>query len=332
MNATAEAWRFPRPYGARAVLLAIAAFVLLVVTGARVEMHRMAALTGEAALAAVGLADGSQVAAGFASVGRQLFPLAVAERTEVSRIEGFDPARLPPFSRLETVEVRREVLDPATLRLTPVVERKTYLVEPFGYLLHVGAKLLETLEVALWGTLLAILLGLPLALLSARNLAPHPAVPVLARGLVSLLRAVPELISALLLVLAYGFGPIAGVLALALHAAGFLGKFYAEDIEAADPKPQEALRAIGCNRLKLFGYAILPQIWPQYLAYTFYVLDRNVRMATVIGLVGAGGIGQELKGRYDLYEYGHVATILLSIFVLVFALDHTSARLRARWL
>jgi len=326
------AWRFPKPYGARTALLVLAGFLVLWATGARLEMDRMAGLTAEAALAVVGLDEDSQVARGFASVGRQFVPLAIEERTEVSRIQGFDPAALPPFTHLETVEVRSQALDPRTLRLVPVVERKTWLVEPFGYLLHVGAKLLETLEIALWGTVLAVAMGLPLALLAARNLTPHPAVAVAARAAVSLLRAIPELISALVLVLAYGFGPIAGVLALALHAAGFLGKFYAEDIETADPKPQEALRAIGCNRLKIFRYAILPQVSAQYVAYTFYILDRNVRMATVIGLVGAGGIGQELKGRYDLYNYGHVGTILMAIFVLVFALDHLSSRVRRKWI
>jgi len=102
----------------------------------------------------------------------------------------------------------------------------------------------------------------------------------------------PELIVALFLVLAYGFGPIAGVLALGLHAAGFLGKFYAEDIENADKKPQEALEAIGAGKLKTLWYGVIPQVLPQYIAYTAYILDRNLRMATVIGLVGAGGIGQ----------------------------------------
>jgi phosphonate transport system permease protein len=90
--------------------------------------------------------------------------------------------------------------------------------------------------------------------------------------------------------------------------------------------------AIGAGRLKVLAYAILPEVAPQYIAYTFYILDRNVRMATVIGLVGAGGIGQELKGRYDLYNYSHVATILIAIFVLVFALDQVSSRLRKRYL
>jgi hypothetical protein len=141
---------------------------------------------------------------------------------------------------------------------------------------------------------------------------------------------VQELISALFLVLAYGFGPIAGVLALGLHAAGFLGKFYAEDIENADKKPQEALEAIGAGKLKTLWYGVLPQVLPQYIDYTLYVLDRNVRMATVIGLVGAGGNGQELKGRFDMFHYGHVATILIAIFIVVFLLDQFSSRLGAR--
>lgn len=151
-----------------------------------------------------------------------------------------------------------------------------------------------------------------------------------ARIVVSFLRAIPEMISALFLVLAYGFGPVAGILALGLHSAGFFGKFYAEDIENADNGPQEALRAIGANRLKVLWYGVLPQVFPQYIAYTLYILDRNVRMATVIGIVGAGGIGQELKGRYEMFNYGHVTTILVVLFVTVFLLDRLSARLRAR--
>ncbi|MFN4176467.1 phosphonate ABC transporter, permease protein PhnE [Phenylobacterium sp.] len=325
-------WRFPQPYDARGAAMALLAVIVLVVTGARVDMDRMLAETGKALIAAAGAPVDSQVARGLSSVGRQFLPLQISERTEVGRIEGFDPERLPPFSRIETVETDIQVMDPATLRPRTVHERKTYLVQPVGYLVHVALKLVETLEIALWGAVLAVIVGLPLGLAGARNLTPHPLARAAARGLVSLLRAVPELISALLLVLAYGFGPIAGVLALGLHAAGFLGKFFAEEIENADPKPQEALQAIGANRLKVFRYAILPQVAPQYVAYVLYILDRNVRMATVIGLVGAGGIGQELKGRYDMYDYGHVGTILVAVFLLVIALDVASARLRRRWL
>lgn len=287
----------------------------------------MLRMNGEAVAALVS-GGRSQVVDGLAAIGRQLIPLQIAERREVSRIEDFDRDRLPWFSHIEVVEDRVERLDPETLQMRSVVERTEYLVEPAGYLVHVGVKLWETLTIAFWGTLLAVIMSAPLAFFSARNLTPHPALYGAARALVSLLRAVPELVSALFLVVAYGFGPIAGVLALALHGAGFLGKFYAEDVEAADPKPQEALAATGANRLKVLRFAILPQVMPQYIGYTLYVLDRNFRMATVVGLVGAGGIGQELKGRFDMYNYHHVGTILVGMFAAVFLIDQISARLR----
>ena len=172
---------------------------------------------------------------------------------------------------------------------------------------------------------------MPLAYFSSINYSQIGVFYTLARGIVSFFRAIPELISAMFLVLAFGFGPIAGVLALAIHSAGFLGKFYAEDIENAAKGPQEALRAIGVSKIKTLRFAVLPQVLPQYVAYNMYILDRNVRMATVIGIVGAGGIGQELKGRYDMFEYGHVATILVMIFITVFLLDQISGKIRSKF-
>lgn len=331
-RSAASSWRFPQPYGWRSASTALVALLILVFTGHRVEMDRAVVMTGDAIAVAAGSDRQSQVAKGMATVVRQLFPLQLDERTDVDRIEHFDARHLPLFSRLETATTQTQSLNPDTLQLDAVSERKAVLVQPFGYALKVGEKLLETIEIALWGTLIAIVFGLPLALLSARNLRFGRLAYAASRGVVGLCRAIPELISALFLVLAYGFGPIAGVLALAIHSAGFLGKFYAEDIENADPKPQEALIAIGAGRLKVFRHAILPQVMPQYIAYTLYVLDRNVRMATVIGLVGAGGIGQELKGRYDMYNYGHVGTILVAIFLLVLLLDQLASRLRSKLL
>ena len=324
------AWRFPTPFGWRSLIILIVAALVLLRTGADVEIGRVVLQTGKGVAASAGLAEESQVARGFGAILGKMFPPQLAEVTETARIPGFDRNRLPLLAHVEMQTVKVQSLDPDTLRMVTSTSQREVLVEPVGYLGQVMAKLVETLEIALWGTLLAVLAGAPLAFFGARNLSPHPALVALSRGIVSLLRAVPELISALFLVLAYGFGPAAGVLALALHAAGFLGKFYAEDIENADPGPQEALRAIGANRLELLRYAILPQVLPQYVAYTFYILDRNVRMATVIGLVGAGGIGLELKGRYDLYQYAHVGTILIAIFALVFALDQLSSWLRRR--
>lgn len=325
-------WRYPRPWGWRTLLVVLIAILVLLRTGADVEIGRIARETGTGVAAGVGLAEDSQVARGLGAILGQMFPPQLAEVTETARIADFDPGRLPPFAYVETRTETVRSLDPETMQMVARTVRHEVLVEPLGYLGQVAAKLFETLEIALWGTLLAILIGAPLALLGARNLSPHPLLVFLSRGVVSLLRAVPELISALFLVLAYGFGPAAGVLALALHAAGFFGKFYAEDIENADRAPQDALRAIGASRLEVLRYAILPQVLPQYVAYTLYILDRNVRMATVIGLVGAGGIGLELKGRYDLYQYAHVGTILIAIFILVFALDQLSSWLRRRWI
>ncbi|WP_243450847.1 phosphonate ABC transporter, permease protein PhnE [Sphingosinicella sp. CPCC 101087] len=314
------------------MLVAIVAMAILLRTGADVDIGRAIVQSGEGVAAGAGLVEDSQVARGFGAILGQMFPPQLAEVTETARIADFDPDRLPLFAHVETQVVTVQSLDPETMRMVARTTQREVLVEPLGYVVQVAAKLIETLEIALWGTLLAVLMGAPLAFFGARNLSPHWLLVTLSRAVVSLLRAVPELISALFFVLAYGFGPAAGVLALALHAAGFLGKFYAEDIENADRGPQEALRAIGANRLKLLRYAILPQVLPQYVAYTLYILDRNVRMATVIGLVGAGGIGLELKGRYDLYQYAHVGTILIAIYLLVLALDQLSSWFRRRWI
>jgi phosphonate transport system permease protein len=321
-------WNFPRVYGARSVIVLIAVALLLWQTGRRVEIGRMIGMTAQAVAAQVGLADRSQVADGLGTVIGRMFPIQLSDRQDVARIEHFDPDDLPWFSHLETVEGRAEALDPQTLQLTARKTRTTYLVQPFGYVVLVAIKMIETLEIALWGTIVAVLIGFPLAFLSARNLTAVAPVRAAARGASGFCRAIPELISALFLVIAYGFGPIAGILALGLYGAGFLGKFYADDAEAADPRAQEAMVAIGVGTLLQWRFAILPQVLPQYIAYTLYILDRNVRMATVIGLVGAGGIGQELKGRYDMYEYGRVGTILIAIFIVVLLLDRGSARLR----
>jgi len=323
-------WRLDPPYTVRHLLIALAAIALLAWTGHRVEMDRMAALTVQAVGKLVGLTEESQVVRGLSRVATSMWPPAIAEEEEVARLPDLDRNRLPWLARIEVQERLEQTLNPQTLKMEAGAHSVEVLVRPLGYVWTVTVKMLETIEIALWGTLLAVVLSAPLAWFAARNYTPNRIAYALSRGTISLLRSMPELIVALFLVLAYGFGPIAGVLALGLHAAGFLGKFYAEDIENADRKPQEALEAIGAGRLKTLWYGVLPQVLPQYVAYTLYILDRNVRMATVVGLVGAGGIGQELKGRFDMFQYDHVATILIAIFVVVFVLDQISARLRAR--
>jgi len=323
-------WHLGVPYNRNHVLALLLLLAVLVVTGHRTEMDKMAVLTGQAVGHVVGLTDESQVVRGLSRVGQAMWPPVVATREEVGRIADLDQDRLPWLARIETQQRVEQKMNLETLQLESTTETVEVLIQPLGYVWTVFVKMVETLEIALWGTILAVLLSVPLAYFAARNYSPNRFTYTAARGFISLLRSAPELIVALFLVLAYGFGPIAGVLALGLHAAGFLGKFYAEDIENADPKPQEALEAIGAGKIKTLWYGALPQILPQYIAYTAYILDRNLRMATVIGLVGAGGIGQELKGRFDMFQYGHVMTILIAIFLFVFVLDQLQARLRAR--
>jgi phosphonate transport system permease protein len=323
-------WQLGVPYNYKHVLLLLALIALLIVTGQRTQMDRMVMMTGEAVGHLLGVVDESQVVRGLSRVGESMWPPVLATSEEVARLPELDRNDLPWLARIEVQQRVEQRLNPETLQMEAHTETVEVLVEPLGYVWTVLVKMIETLEIALWGTLLSVLLSAPLAYFAARNYSPNRFTYTTARAVISFLRSMPELIVALFLVLAYGFGPIAGVLALGLHAAGFLGKFYAEDIENADKKPQEALEAIGAGRLKTLWYAVLPQVLPQYVAYTTYILDRNLRMATVVGLVGAGGIGQELKGRFDMFQYGHVMTILIAIFLFVFVLDQLQARLRAR--
>lgn len=321
-------WHLDAPYSLKHLLVIAAILIVLILTGQRTEMDKMVMMTTEAAGKLLGVADDSQVVRGLSRVATSMWPPVFGETEEISRLPEFKRDQLPIFAHVEVQERVEQRMNSETLQLEPHSESVEVLVKPAGYVVTVFIKMIETLEIALWGTIIAVILSAPLAYFAARNYSPNQASYTTARGFISLLRSAPELIVALFLVLAYGFGPIAGVLALGLHAAGFLGKFYAEDIENADKKPQEALEAIGAGKLKTLWYGVVPQVLPQYIAYTAYILDRNLRMATVIGLVGAGGIGQELKGRFDMFQYGHVMTILIAIFIFVFILDQLSARIR----
>lgn len=259
-----------------------------------------------------------------------LMQLQLSDRTEVSRLPDLDIDNLPLFSRIETVVEAERQMDPATGREVRSVSTRHYLYRPFGYVVEVAAMLLLSLEIAFWGTAFALLAAIPLSLLAASNIMGNAPARSAVRGLIAALRAIPELVVALFLVLLYGFGALPGVLALALHGAGFLGKFFADDIEDADPQPQRAIRAMGVSRLIVWRLAILPQTWPAHLGHVLYLLDRNLRMSTIIGLVGAGGIGQELKGRFDMFDYGHVGTIMLAILITIFSIEWFSGWARKR--
>ena len=325
-----QEWELRPLVRARTIAIALAIAVLLAISGKRMEIDRLLRDTGEYALAGVGLKESSSIGRSTERFVDGLLPFQIGSRTETALIQDFDRERLPWFSRIEQQRTVQPVLDPETLTMSERVEIQEVLVEPIGYLGHVLVLMVKTIEIALWATLLALLVSLPVAFLGASNLTPHRSFYSVARGISSFLRAMPELILAMVFVLAFGFGPIAGILALGLHSAGFFGKFFADDIENADRGPQEALTAAGAGRLTMLRFAIIPQVWPQFVAYLQYILERNIRTATVIGVVGAGGIGLELKGRFEMFNYHHVSTILLVIFLTVVLLEAVVGRLRAK--
>ena len=190
--------------------------------------------------------------------------------------------------------------------------------------------MLETIEIAFLGTFIAIVLSIPVGLFSARNLAPNYGVFLIARIITVFFRAVPEFIIAMILVIAIGFGAIPGVLALGIHTMGFLAKFYAEDIEHVNKGPIEALKSSGASKRQIISFAIIPQIIPSFVANNLYILDRNIRMATMLGIVGAGGIGYELQSSFRMFEYEKVSAIIIIIFITIFLIDNLSSFIRSK--
>jgi phosphonate transport system permease protein len=194
------------------------------------------------------------------------------------------------------------------------------------------AAALETLAMSALGTLLAVLLGLALAVPASKTYDGDPARwRSLTRLLLNALRSVPELIWATLLLIAAGLGPFAGTLALALHTAGVLGRLFAEAIENAPPGPAFALRVRGVPSSRVFLYATLPQVLPQLLSYTLYRWENNIRAAAVLGVVGAGGLGQLLAFHMGLFQMGETSSILIAMLFLVALVDGLSFASR-RWL
>lgn len=188
---------------------------------------------------------------------------------------------------------------------------------------------LETLAMSALGTLLAAVLGLLLALPAAGRFGgPLQGV---ARLLLNALRAIPELVWAALMVLAAGLGPNAGTLALALHTAGVLGRLFAEALENTPTAPAEAIRLQGGGQLLAFCYGTLPNLWPQLLAYSLYRWENNIRMASVLGFVGAGGLGQMLYVNLSLFQEAQASSVILAMLLLVLAVDSLSSWSRQRW-
>lgn len=191
-------------------------------------------------------------------------------------------------------------------------------------------RLIETMQIALAGTVLGVMLSLPIAWLSARGVTPVPAVGFLFKGLVSLFRTVPDLVWALIFVVSVGLGAVAGTMTILVDTIGFCGRFFAEAMEDADKGPQEALDAIGASRLNILLSAVIPDALPSLINTTLFALEMAVRSSVVLGLVGAGGIGQELKSAFDLFQYQKASAIIMAIFVIVLAMEWLTNRLRKK--
>ena len=189
---------------------------------------------------------------------------------------------------------------------------------------------LETLDIAIFGTVGGVILALPLAILAAENVTPSRALYYLARGLIGFCRSVPDLVWALLFVTAVGLGPFPGALALSVHSIGMLGRLFAETIEHMEMAPIDALSLTGARRTQVFTHGVVPSVLPSLLGITLYRLDENIRSSLVLGFVGAGGIGFELLSAMSLFQYRLVSLYLIVTFVLVIAAERLSALVRAR--
>lgn len=206
-----------------------------------------------------------------------------------------------------------------------------FMVWPnFDYLPTLGVKLLETLQMSLLATAIAIVISLPLGFLAARNATCHPVVYRITRDALSLMRSLPELVWALVFVSAVGLGPLPGIMALAFVTVGFMGKFFAEAIETIDPKAVEGVEAHGASWMQVRLFAMFPQAFPNLAGTMMYVLDHNVRAATILGIVGAGGIGYDMVMSMRLFQYDRLILIALSIYLIVTVLDRLSDYLRNR--
>lgn len=187
---------------------------------------------------------------------------------------------------------------------------------------------IETLQIALWGTLLGVIGAIPVSFLAARNLNKNRVVYQTVRQFLNITRSINELILALIFVSAVGLGPFPGVLALALHGIGMVGKFFAESIEEIDEGPLEALRATGAGPLQVIAFGVIPQVITAWIATVLYRFEVNLRQATVLGMVGAGGLGFELVNSLKLFKYQETATCIVVVTLMVVIADTLSSRLR----
>jgi len=188
-------------------------------------------------------------------------------------------------------------------------------------------EMVVTLQIALWGTALAVVFAVPLGLLSSANIAPAwIRQPV--RRLMDAARAINEMVFAMLFIVAVGLGPFAGVLALFVHTTGVLAKLFSEAVESIDSQPVEGIRATGANALEEIVYGIIPQVLPLWISYSLYRFESNVRSASVVGMVGAGGVGVILWEIIRAFQYAETCAVMIIIVLTVTGIDLISARIR----
>ena len=204
------------------------------------------------------------------------------------------------------------------------------MVPDWSYLPEVWGPILETLQIAYLGTLFGTAIALPLLFLASANTTTDRVTLAVSRTVLTVLRSIPDLLYAALLAPILAIGPLPGVVALTLFSMAILSKLGSETVEAVDPGPLEAVRATGAGRNRVIVFAVVPQIAATMTSYVLYIFEINVRASVIIGLVGAGGIGQDLLARLNFFAYGDVATIILVIFVLVLIIDGFSVWARSR--
>lgn len=192
-------------------------------------------------------------------------------------------------------------------------------------------EMLVTVHIAVWGTLLAVVAAVPAGLMCSSNVAPVWVYQPM-RRLMDACRAINEMVFAMLFIVAVGLGPFAGVLALAVHTTGTLAKLYSEAVEAIDPRPVEGIRATGAHKLVELVFGVIPQVMPLWLSFTLYRFESNVRSASVVGMVGAGGIGVVLFEVIRSFQYAHTCAVLIILVLSVSFIDLLSAHLRKRFI
>ncbi len=200
-----------------------------------------------------------------------------------------------------------------------------------AFMVRVSWLIVETFQIALVGAAIGIIVSIPIGWLAARGSSPLGPGAYLVKAFVSLLRTVPDLVWALLFVAAVGLGAVAGTLTIIVDTIGFCGRFFAEAIEDSDKDPEQALTAIGANKLSIFTGATLPDVAPSMINASLFALEMAVRSSVILGLVGAGGIGQELKVAFDLFQYQNAMTIILVIFAIVLVMEVLTDYLRRRF-